>query len=340
MRFQTTGKTVCGALLIAVFASASVVSAGQVVPPDLLDGYLDNFNLADGREIDIGELGGGILGDPSATKITVVRQESSAGPWPPEVLPSDGRLTGVVHGKFLLDNLGDRTFDGFVNGDDVADAFDVAWQVVGFNKSKGPGTAFFKANQAVGPELTVGFHPLSANFPPTPGGTSSIFNMAACSSEGASDVNPALGPRENCFEFAAGLDVANLPGGVYDGWIDYTFAISIPGVSDSNPGLTESEDTSWIITALLSPLPFGTPVQFGTGAYYDPNAAVTESEDDLFNPQLFALPGQFAFPPDDATQSNVPFAVMLTSVQIDVIPEPGTLALVGLGLLTVIRRRR
>ena len=164
--------------------------------------------------------------------------------------------------------------------------------------------------------------------------------MAACGTEGDSDVNPALGPRENCNQFALGLNVASLPGGVYDGWIDYTFAISIPGVSDSNPGLTESEDTSWIITALLSPLAFGTfPVQFGTGAFYDANDAVSESEDDLFNSQVFALPGQFAFPPN-ADQSNVPFAVMLTSVQVDVIPEPGTLALVGLGLLTVIRRRR
>lgn len=338
MRNSDFRKMACGVALVAMLASASILSAGQVVPPDVLAGYLDTFNLSDLRDIDIGENGGGIIGDASVTKITVLRQDSSAGPWPPSPLPSDGRLTGIVHGKFQLQNLGDRVVDGFINGDDVADAFDVAWQLVGFNKNKGPGTAFFMANQAVGPELSVGFNPTSVNFPPTPGGTNSVFNMAACSSDGALDVDPGLGPRSNCFEFAPGLEVANLPGGVYSGWVDYTFPISIPGVSDSNPGLTESAETSWVITAMLAPLAFGTfPVQYGSAAAFDPNIAITESENDLFNPQVFTT--NFGFPPT-GEQSNVPFAGLLTSVQIDVVPEPGTLALVGLGLVAIIRRRR
>lgn len=324
------------AFAVTVLTLAATATAG---PPDpsIDDGYLDRFDLADGRMVDIGELDGGLIGNPLADKTTVVKQGTSGGPWPPQVLPSDGRLTGIVHGKFRVINLGDRTSDGFINGDDVDNFFDVAWQLVEFDKQQGPGTAAFTPNEVIGPELSVGFDPISVNFPPSPGGSNSVFNMAACSTEGGVDVDPGLGPRENCFEFAPGLELANLPGGVYTGWVDYTFPISIPGVSDSNPGLTES-DSNWVITALLSPLAFSAfPVQFGTSQAYDPNFAVDEAGDDLV--RLGMSMDNFAFPGDSTTQ-NVPIATLLTSVQINVIPEPGTLALLGIAAIGLLRRRR
>ncbi|MCZ6815536.1 MAG: PEP-CTERM sorting domain-containing protein [Planctomycetota bacterium] len=331
------GKSFLGlGVAFAVIALVLGTTATAGVVPFIDDGYLDRFDLADGRKVDIGELNGGIIGNPTADKISVVKQGTSAGPWPPEVLPSDGRLTGIVHGKFRVVNLGDRTLDGFINGDDVDDFFDVAWQLVEFDKQQGPGTADFKPNVTIGPELTVGFDPVTRNFPPSQGGSNSIFSMAACSTEGGIDVDPDLGPRENCFEFAAGLDFDNLPGGVYTGWVDYTFPISIPGVSDSNPGLGES-DSSWVITALLSPLAFSAfPVQFGTSQSYDPDIAIEETQDDLV--RLGVPMDHFAFPGDTTTQ-NVPFATLLTSVQIDVIPEPGTLALLGIAAVGLLRRR-
>ena len=168
-----TGKPILQfgvAFAMTVLTLGTTATAG--VDPFIDDGYLDRFDLADGRKVDIGELNGGIIGNPNADKINVVKQGTSGGPWPPQILPSDGRLTGIVHGKFRVINLGDRTLDGFVNGDDVDDFFDVAWQLVEFDKQQGPGTAGFSANQAIGPELSVGFDPTSLNFPPKCGSCS------------------------------------------------------------------------------------------------------------------------------------------------------------------------
>jgi hypothetical protein len=316
----------CVAIGLAVFGSSSTALAGG--DPVVDQGYLDLFELTDGRDLDIGELGGG--DSFGATKITVTAQPNN--PSPP--FPSDGRLTGTVHGKFRLSFLQDLTGDGFISSADMDKMFDVTWQLVGFDKTQGPNSAFYVADQAVGTEGTVRPYgpPNSVNFPPTPTGTAAIWNIAACDGTG---FNPGTG-TQFCNQFA-------IPGAVFfqPTFIDYAFPVSIPSQNDFTPGLTIS-DTNWVIAALLGrraeasgPLaPDGLPdIAYGFDPLFSPSVAVLESVSDLVGPAtLLNLAGEDA---------NVDKADLLTSIQINVIPEPGTLTLLALaGPLMLLRRRR
>lgn len=310
---------------VVLFCTAIAVATAVPVSAqtDVTDGYLDRFDLTDGRMIDVGELGGGVIGNPNQDKITVTAQPTS--PSPP--MPTDGRLTGTVHGKFRITFLTDLNGDTFINGSDLDQAFDVAWQLVGFDKDLGPSSAFFVSDVPVGPEGTPWNHtpPASVNFPPNPGGTASTWNVAGCGTPNGFDVG---GGTENCNPFAIS---AATP---YTGFVDYTFPISIPGSSDFTPGLTIS-DINWIITAVVGRTaeaqPPG-PITYGRNALFDPQLAVNESSLDLFGPNtLFDFAGE---------QANVDKGNLLTTVQINVTPEPGTIALVGFGSLLMLRRRR
>ncbi|MFQ5492403.1 MAG: hypothetical protein ACE5GE_16960, partial [Phycisphaerae bacterium] len=196
----------------AVFASGSLTALAQT-EPQIDAGYLDFFELTDGRTIDVGANGGGLENDPNTNKIFVNAQPSG--------VASDGRLTGTVHGKFRVVNLLDQTGEGFINGADLDSLFDVSWQVVGWDKNLGPGSAFFVPNQLVGPEGSVPpWGTQAVNLPPVAGGTASIFNLAGCDAGG---LNPGSGSNF-CSPFAVT--------GSYTGFIDYTFPVSIPGTED------------------------------------------------------------------------------------------------------------
>lgn len=304
----------------AVVSALSTNVSAQIV--DVTDGYLDVFELTDGRVIDIGELGGGIIGDPTTHKIDVTAQATS--PSPP--LPSDGRLTGTVHGKLRVVFLTDRTGDGFINGADLDSAFDVTWQLVGFDKNQGPSSAQFQSTSAVGPEGTARpFGPgNSVNFPPIAGGTASTWSVSSCDGTG---FNPNTG-NNICSPFAI---PSSSP---YTGFVDYTFPVSIPFSNDFTPGLTISP-LNWILAAAVANRAEASPpgdVIFGPTAIYDPQLAVTESGLDLFAPNtLFNFPGE---------QANVPKGGVLTSVQIHVTPEPCSLSMLLVAGVLVKRRRR
>lgn len=287
---------------------------------DVDNGYLDTFNLTDGRIIDIGELGGGVIGNPNQHKIFVPAQNTA--PSPP--LPVDGRLTGIVHGKLRVVFLTDRTGDGFINGSDLDQALDVSWQLVGFDKGQGPGSAAFVSSVLVGPEGTPATHAPSVNIPPTAGGTASVWNISTCDATG---FNPNTGTTF-CNQFA-------IPGtSPYTGFVDYTFPVSIPYSNDFTPGLTVSS-LNWVLAALVGNTGEAVPpgaIAYGTTPAFDPITAVNESNADLFGPNtLLNFPGETA---------NVNKAGLLTSVQISVTPEPTTLALFAMASLAIIRRRR
>ena len=304
----------------AVFVFVSSPASAQIV--DVTDGYLDYFELTDGRIIDIGELGGGVIGNPNQDKITVTPQPTM--PSPP--FPSDGRLTGTVHGKLRVVFLTDRNSDGFINGSDLDAAFDVSWQLVSFDKGVGIGSSAFQSTTAVGPEGTPRpFGPGdSVNFPPTGGGTASVWSVSTCDGTG---FNPNTG-NNFCNPFAI---PAAAP---YTGFVDYTFPISVPGVNDFTPGLTISP-LNWVIAAAVANRAEAQPpgdVIFGPTAIYSPQLAVQESSLDLFAPNtLFNFPGE---------QANVPKGGVLTSVQINVVPEPSSLALLSLAGVVLLRRRK
>jgi len=305
---------------VALLLVAPATVSAQIV--DVTDGYLDIFELTDGRVIDIGELGGGIIGSPSTHKITVPAQPTM--PSPP--MPSDGRLTGTVHGKLRVVFLTDRNSDGFINGGDLDSAFDVSWQLVGFDKAVGAGSAAFQSTTAVGPEGTARpFGPGdSVNFPPTAGGTNSVWSVSTCDGTG---FNPNTG-NNICSPFAI------TSASPYTGFVDYTFPLSIPTVNDFTPGLTISP-LNWIIAATVANRAEASPpgnVTFGPTAIYSPQLAVTESQTDLFGPNtLFNFPGE---------QANVPKGGLLTSVQIQVTPEPTSLALLAMAGAIMFRRRK
>lgn len=316
--------------IIAVIGLASQRVYAQEVNID--GGYLDTFNLTDGRVVDVGALGGGLDGQPTVHKTLVAKQANGVGPWPPNTLPSDGRLTGTIHGKFRVNGLTDRNSDGFINGQDLDAAFDVAWQLVGFDKNQGPGSAAFVQDSNPGPEGSVPpwGNPRTVNFPPTPGGTASTWNIAACDAGG---FNPqSFTPALFCNQFAIPSPGPNAP---FTGFVDYTFPVSIPGQNDFTPGLTVS-NLNWILTALVGNTSdaIGGAIAYGRTPAFNPQLGVAESNTDLFAAAvLLNFPG---------SQANVPKANLLTTVQISVTPEPasGLLALLaGLGL-TGSRRRR
>lgn len=306
-------------LSVATVGCIVAVAAGTALGQPTIDqGYLDYFELTDGRVIDVGALGGGLEGDPNTHKIFIDAQPQGQG------LPVDGRLTGILHGKFRIVGLSDRNGDGFINGIDLDATFDTTWQLVGHQKDTGD--AFFVPNAEVGPEGTPSpFGGGSVNFPPGPGGTASVWNIAACSTEGGFDVG---GGRENCNPFALPDPGPDSP---YTGFVDYTFPVSIPGVNDFTPGLGISADTNWILTALvgLTDLAPGGAVEYGFAPVFDPQLAVQEANADLFGPNLL-LGGD----------ANIPIANLLTTVEIVVVPEPTTLSLLGLAALGVMRRRQ
>ncbi|MBI5763299.1 MAG: hypothetical protein HZA51_07230 [Planctomycetes bacterium] len=307
----------------ATFAVLSLICCAQAFggqPVEVDQGYLDTFNLTDGRVLDIGALGGGLEGQPGVHKITVSPQPTS--PSPP--FPVDGRLTGTVHGKLRVVFLGDRNADGFINGGDLDAAFDVTWELIGYDKNAGPSSAFFRQSSNPGPEGTPPpfGNPPSVNFPPTPGGTASVWNIAACDGTG---FNPGSG-NSFCNQFAI---PAATP---FTGFVDYTFPVSIPGVNDFTPGPTVGP-TNWIFTALVGNTSdaVGGVISYGRNALFNPQIGVTESLTDLFAPALL-----LNFPGEDA---NIPKANLLASVQIEVTPEPATGLLVIGGLLVALRRR-
>ncbi len=316
-------RVMCAVALAALW-SASTANAGVIGELSIDDGYLDYFVLTDTRVIDVGTLGGGLDNDPSATKTIVTAQATT--PSPP--MPSDGRLTGIVHGKFRVNFLTDVSGDGFINGTDLNALFDVSWQLVGFDKNIGNASAFFESSVAVGPEGTARTFgpPDSVNFPPTAGGTASAWNIAGCSTNGGFDVGSGL---ENCNQFAIDTDITLF----YTGFIDYTFPVSIPGTNDFTPGPMIST-TNWVLAALVANTAdaVGGAVAFGSTPAYDPEVAVINSETDLFGPNtLLNFPGE---------QANVAKANLLTTVQISVVPEPSTVGLLVLGGLFLARRRR
>jgi hypothetical protein len=306
-----------------IAASLTLVIGIQTVSAQIVDvdaGYLDTFNLTDGRVIDVGELGGGVIGDPNQHKIFVTPQNTI--PSPP--LPVDGRLTGTVHGKLRVVFLTDRTGDGFINGSDLDNAFDVSWQVVGFDKTQGNASAAFVPSVVIGPEGTVATHAPSVNIPPTPGGTASVWNISTCAAGG-------FGPNTGntfCNQFAI---TSATP---YTGFVDYTFPVSIPYSNDFTPGLQIS-NLNWILAALVGNTGEAQPpgaIAYGTTAAYDPINAINESNTDLFGPNLLlTFPGETA---------NVNKANLLTSVQINVTPEPASLCMLALGALVGLRRKR
>jgi hypothetical protein len=306
----------CATLVLVV---CSQVSFAQVVDVD--QGYLDTFDLTDGRILDIGALGGGLEGQPGVHKISVAPQATV--PSPP--LPSDGRLTGTVHGKLRTVFLTDRTGDGFINGGDLDHAFDVTWELVGYDKNLGPGSAFFRQSSNPGPEGTPPpfGDPPSVNFPPGAGGTASVWNIAACDGTG---FNPGTG-SSFCNPFAI---PAATP---FTGFVDYTFPVSIPGVNDFTPGPTIGP-TNWIFTALVGNTAdaAGGVISYGRNALFNPQLGVAESLTDLFAPAtLLNFPGGAA---------NIPKANLLASVQIEVTPEPSSGLLALAASIVAIRRRR
>lgn len=312
-----------GVGVVVGLASSRPVKA-QIVDVDA--GYLDTFALTDGRVIDVGELGGGIQGQPNVHKVSVAAQTPSAGPWPPNN-PIDGRLTGTVNGRLRVVGLTDRNSDNFINGSDLDLAFDVAWQLIGFDKNLGPNSAFFVTDTAVGPEGTVRpWSPSSVNFPPTAGGTASVWNVSTCDGTG---FNPNTG-NNICNPFA----IASPPAASYTGFVNYTFPVSIPGVNDFTPGLTIS-NINWVIAALVGNTAEASPpgaISYGFNAAYNPVVAVNESNTDLLAANLLLnFPGE---------QANVPKAGLLTTVQINVTPEPASLALLAIGAVVLVRRRR
>lgn len=311
-----------GLMAILVMAAGVVPVMAQEVVIDA--GYLDYFALTDGRNIDVGALGGGIEGDPNTHKIFVAKQASA--PSPP--LPLDGRLTGTVHGKFRVVGLTDRNGSGFIESGDLDNAFDVSWQLVLVDK--GSNTASFVQSVGVGPEGTANpfFPPASVNFPPIAGGTASAWNISTCDVTG---FNPNTGSTF-CNPFAI-LAPPGPPVESYTGFVDYTFPVSIPYLNDFNPGLTvNAPGENWIITALVGNTSLaGGPVAYGHTPAFDPNLAIIEADTDLVGPNT-----TLDFPGEEA---NIPKANLLTTVQINVTPEPGTLALLGMGILGLLRRR-
>lgn len=312
------------AVLFSVPVIALAFASQAKAQLDVDQGYLDRFDLTDGRHVDIGALGGGLDSDANTHKIFVNQQASS--------FASDNRLTGVVHGKLRVTNLTDRNSDGFVNGADLDITFDAAWQLIRNNKQ--PNGASYVSSSLNGPEGTPGPNPTTVNFPHTLGGTGAIWNIASCSTPGGVDVNVVPNAREICDPNSPLLAVGALPGGRYTGFADYTFSISIPGTSDFNPGLGVSND-NWIITALVGVNAAASPagsISYGRTPTFNPATAVGLAQGTLFGPnQLLNFPGEDA---------NINVATLLSSVEIVVVPEPATLALLALGGLAVIRTRR
>lgn len=294
------------------------------------DGYLDFFLLGDGRNVNVGAQGGGLEGSPTTKRIFVPAQPIGAPP-----LPSDGRLTGEVHGKAFVTAFADRNGDTFINGDDLNIAFDVSWQLIRGNHTGGAnpiadpltGSAYV-LNPAVGPEGTVSpFGGGSVNFPPTAGGTGSVFSLAACDVTGLA--LSGSGERNICLDDEL-VDTGSFPAG-YTGWIDYTFPISIPAFNDHTPGLEVDPTKGWVIAALLGSTAGGA-VTYGKPAAYNAQLAVNESVADLFGANtLLNFPGEMA---------NITRATLLTTIQIVVTPEPATLSLLGLGMFAALRRRK
>jgi len=322
-RFSFNGLGLAAVAFILL--TGGTVAQAQTI--DIDAGYLDTFELTDGRTIDVGALGGGLEGQPTVHKTIVTAQTPGGPPWPPNN-PSDGRLTGTINGKLRVVGLTDRNGDSFINGADLDIAFDVSWQLIGFDKNLGPSSAFYVQDVAVGPEGTVRPYgpPASVNFPPTPGGTASIWNISTCDVTG---FNPNTG-SSFCNPFAIPVP----PNTSYTGFVNYTFPVSIPGVNDFTPGLQIS-NINWIIAALVGNTLEATPpgsISYGSTPTYNPILAVNESNFDLFGPNtLLNFPGE---------QANVPKAGLLTTVQINVIPEPAAVALLALGALVLLRRSR
>jgi hypothetical protein len=294
-RFVTSGA-VC-ALALSLMAWTAAPALAQV---DVDNGYLDRFDLRDGRQVDIGSLGGGTDADENEKKIFVAPQS--------DVWEADGALTGVVHGKLRVTNFQDVNGDGMISHSDLDAFFDVSWQLIANDKNGGVN---FIAD-------TNG----SVNLPPTPGGTGSLWNVAACGTNGGFDVGGGL---ENCDPFAVAAP--------YTGFVDYTFPVRVPGTNPHTPGLAPSDDINYILTALVGLTSLGGgSVTYGPTASFDPNLGVTEAGADLFGPQIFLnFPGESA---------NIFVAGLLTSIEIVVTPEPGTMTLLAVGGLAIIRRRR
>jgi len=297
---------------------------------DTTDGYLDYFDLGDGRRIDVGAQGGGQEASASTKRIFVTPQPIGAPP-----LPSNGRLTGTVHGKAFVTAYSDRNGDGFINGDDLNIGFDVSWQLVrgshtgGANPVTDPLTGgAYVTNVAVGPEGHVSpFGGGSVNIPPTAGGTGSVFSLAACDATGLA--LSGSGEKFLCLDDEL-VDTVAFPGG-FTGWIDYTFPLSVPGTNDSTPGLEIAPTKGYVIAALLGSTSGGA-VTYGKPAAYNAQLAVNESVADLFGANtLLNFPGEMA---------SITRATLLTTIQIVVVPEPLTLGLLGLGMALAARRRK
>jgi hypothetical protein len=308
-------------LAAAITAVASMNALAQITgtDPDVDNGYLDTFNLTDGRIIDVGALGGGLDTNPATKKIFVAPQSPA--------VATGGRLTGSIDGKLRVVNMQDRNGDGFINGTDLDITFDVSWQLIANDKATG--TPVFVSSVAVGPEGSINPNATGVNFPPSLGGTASVWNLAECDGTG---FNPNTG-TSFCNPFAV---PAATP---YTGFVNYTFPVSVPGSDDFNPGLgISANNVNWIITALvaqtsLAPGGTGGPgVAYGTTAAFNPSIGVVEANADLFNPNLLLnFPGETA---------NVPRAGLLTTIEIVVTPEPASLALLALGGAALLRRRR
>lgn len=321
MRFPMLGLSAA----LCVFALAGTTALGQLV--EITHGYGDYFDLTDGRRIDVGALFGGLDNDPNVHKIDVLAQNPAM-----PGNPSDGRLTGIVHAKFRVVNFTDRNGDGLINGTDLDSAFDLTWNLVRFNKSQGKTSAQFVQNVLVGPEGSISpFGAGSVNFPPTPGGTASTWKLAACTTDNGAILAPNYQNQaaENCNDFAWPV----VPNGNYTGFVDYLFPVSIPGASDFNPGLQNDPTAGWVLAALVGQRALaGGDITYGFDAAYNPVIAADEANLDLFGPSIVLN--------TSGGTPNIPVAALLTTVKINVVPEPAALSLIGLASLALIRRRR
>jgi hypothetical protein len=184
---------------IAALAATGLVAGNAQAAIEVTAGYLDSFiPNTPGPAIDIGNLGGGIDGDPSTKHIFVDPSRAD-----------NGRVGGIAVGKFFV--TGVPQAGGVAPNLDAI--FDASSQLIRVTNLP----AFAGTFEQSIPLGGVGYdgqvnnaYGVSDNFPPTAGGSAAVW--------------------------VPGID-QNADPNIFDGEVTYLFSVSIAITNDNEPGL-------------------------------------------------------------------------------------------------------